>query len=322
MRRNVMAVAALALAAWSMALPAAAAWPEKPVTLIVPFGAGASPDLSARVLAERLSAAWGQPVVIQNVPGASATIGVDRVAKAAPDGYTLGYTGDGAMVVRVSMDPPTPYDPRRDLVPITRLFTTRNVLVVHPSVPATTLTEFIALAKARPGALSYGHSGVGFSTHLTMELLKQAAGIDLTAVPYAQEGQMFTDLGAGRLPVAVGGAALIRRVQSGEVRGLAASSRDRIPGLPDVPTVAEQGFPGFESVAWFGLIAPARTPPEVVARIDRDAQAVLADPGFRARVEEFGLVTAGEGPDAFAALVPREIERMARVLEPLGLRAR
>ena len=322
MRRIVLAVAGLALAAWSMALPAAAAWPEKPVTLIVPFGAGASPDISARLLAERLSAAWGQPVVVQNVPGASATIGVDRVAKAAPDGYTLGYTGDGAMVVRVSMDPPTPYDPRRDLVPITRLFTTRNVLVVHPSVPAATLTEFIALAKARPGALSYGHSGVGFSTHLTMELLKQAAGIDVTAVPYAQEGQMFTDLGAGRLPVAVGGAALIRRVQSGEVRGLAASSRDRIPGLPDVPTVAEQGFPGFESVAWFGLIAPARTPPEVVARIDRDAQAILADPAFRARVEEFGLVVAGEGPDAFAALVPREIDRMARVLEPLGLRAR
>ena len=202
------------------------------MTLVVPFGAGASPDLSARVVAERLSAAWGQPVVVQNVPGASATIGVDRVAKAAPDGYTLGYTGDGAMVVRVSMDPPTPYDPRRDLVPITRLFTTRNVLAVHPSVPARTLAEFVALAKARPGQLSYGHSGVGFSTHLTMELLKQAAGIDVTGVPYANEGQMFTDLAAGRVPVAVGGAALIRRVQSGEVRGLAVSSRDRVPSCP------------------------------------------------------------------------------------------
>ncbi len=318
MRRFALACALLLAAT----LPAAAAWPERAVTLIVPFGPGASPDLSARVLAERLSAAWGQPVVIQNVPGASATIGVDRVAKAAPDGYTLGYTGDGAMVVRVSMDPPTPYDPRRDLAAITRLFTTRNVLVVHPSVQARTLAEFIALAKAQPGGLSYGHSGLGFSTHLTMELLKQTAGIDVTGVPYAQEGQMFTDLAAGRVPVAVGGAALIRRVQAGEVRALGVSSRDRIPTLPDVPTIAESGFPGFESVAWFGLIAPARTPPEIIARIDRDAQAILADPAFRARIEEFGLVVAGEGPAAFTALIPRETERMAAVLQPLGLRAR
>jgi tripartite-type tricarboxylate transporter receptor subunit TctC len=312
----------LGLLALMPAEGASAAWPERPVTLIVPFGAGASPDISARVLAERLSAAWKQPVVVQNVPGASATIGVDRVAKAAPDGYTLGYTGDGAMVVRVSMDPPIPYDPRRDLAPIMLLARTRNVLAVHPTVPAKSLAELIELAKARPGQLSFAHSGVGFSTHLGMEMLKQAAGIDIVAVPYANEGQMWTDLVQGRVPVTLGGAGVLRRVQSGELRAIAASSADRIPALPDVPTIAESGFPGFEAVAWFALIAPARTPPEIIDRIRRDAAAVLAEPAVRARFEEFGLAIVGAGPAEFAALIPREIARMQTVLEPLGLRAR
>ncbi|MBK1662584.1 Bug family tripartite tricarboxylate transporter substrate binding protein [Paracraurococcus ruber] len=320
MRRALLA--ALMLAALAPLRPAQAAWPERPVTLIIPFGPGSSPDLSGRLLAERLAAAWGQPVVVQNVPGASATIGVDRVAKAAPDGYTLGYTGDGAMVVRVSMDPPTPYDPRRDLTPITLVFRTRNLLAVHPSVPATTLAELIALAKARPGQLAYGHAGIGFSTHLTGEMLKQAAGIDLTAVQYPNEGQMFADAVQGRLPVVIGGAAVIRRAQAGELRGLAASSRDRIPTMPAVPTIAESGFPGFESVAWFGLIAPARIPAEVVDRVHRDAVAALAAPPVAGRLDDLGLVAVGTTPAEFAALIPREIARMQGVLEPLGLRAR
>ncbi|MBY0334413.1 MAG: tripartite tricarboxylate transporter substrate binding protein [Acetobacteraceae bacterium] len=321
MRRFALSLASGLLLAW-LATGARAAWPERPVTLIVPFGAGSSPDISARIIADRLGAALGQPVVVQNMPGASATIGVDRVAKSAPDGYTLGYTGDGAMVVRVSMDPPIPYDPRRDLVPITLLMRTRNLLVVHPSVPATTLAELVALARAQPGRLAYGHSGVGFSTHLGIEMLNQAAGIDITAVPYANEGQMFTDLAQGRVQVMLGGAGLVRRAQSGEVRAIAVSSRDRLPVMPEVPTIAESGFPGFEAVAWFGLIAPARTPPAVVDRVHRAAAAALADPATRARLEEFGVAIAGDGPAEFGALVPREIARMQGVLEPLGLRAR
>jgi tripartite-type tricarboxylate transporter receptor subunit TctC len=301
---------------------ARAAWPERPVTLVVPFGAGSSPDISARVVADRLATAWGQPVVVQNVPGASATIGVDRVAKAPPDGYTLGYTGDGAMVVRVSMDPPIPYDPRRDLTPINLLFQTRNVLAVNPAVPASSLAELIALARARPGQLAYGHSGVGFSTHLGVEMLKQAAGIDLTGVPYANEGQMFADAAQGRVHLLLGGAGVLRRVQSGELRAIAVSSRDRLPALPDVPTIAESGFPGFEAVAWFGLIAPARTPGEIVARIHRDAAAVLAEPAMRQRMDEFGLVVVGADPAEFAVLIPQEIARMQGVLQPLGLKAR
>jgi tripartite-type tricarboxylate transporter receptor subunit TctC len=323
MRRILLFLLALAPAVAFGGRPAAAAWPERPVTFVIPFAAGASPDVLGRLIAERLSAGWGQPVVVQNLPGASATIGVDRIARSAPDGYTIGLTGDGAMVVRVSMDPPIPYDPRRDLAPISLLVRTRNLLVVHPDVPATTLTELIALAKARPGQLSYAHSGVGFSTHLAMEMLKQAAGIDIVAVPYGNEGAMFTDLLAGRVQVMAGsGPGIIRRVQAGEVRALAVTSRDRAPPLPAVPTVAEQGFPGFEAVAWFGLIAPAGTPPEIVTRIRRDAVAAMEEPATRQRLAEFALVPVGTTPDEFAALIPAEIERMARVLQPLGLRAR
>ncbi|MES2711461.1 MAG: tripartite tricarboxylate transporter substrate binding protein [Pseudomonadota bacterium] len=301
----------------------AQAWPDRPVTLLIPFGAGASPDVIGRLLAERLAARWGQPVVVQNLPGASATIGVDRVARAAPDGHTIGLTGDGAMVVRVSMDPPLPYDPLRDLAPISLLVRTRNLLVVNTSVPATTLAELVAVARARPGQLAYGHSGVGFSTHLAMEMLKRAAGLDITAVPYANEGAMFTDLLQGRVQVMVGsGPGILERARSGQVRAIAVTSADRAPSLPDVPTVAESGFPGFEAVAWFALVAPARTPPAIVAQIQRDAAAAMAEPALRARYEELGLVIAGTTPAEFAALLPGEIARMAAVLEPLGLRAR
>lgn len=322
MRRFALTLVSGLTLAW-FATGAVAAWPERPVTLIVPFGAGAPPDTIGRLLGERLSTAWGQPVIVQNLPGASATIGVDRVARAAPDGYTLGLTGDGAMVVRVSMAPPIPYDPRRDLAPVSLLVRTRNMLVVHPEVPARTLPELVALARSRPGQLAYGHSGVGFSTHLGMEMLKQAAGLDITAVPYANEGQMFADLRAGRVQMMIGsGASMVPRIQAGEVRALAVTSADRAPSLPDVPTIAEQGFPGFEAVAWFALVAPAGTPAEVVRRVHADAVAAMAEPALRARLEGFGLVIVGTTPEEFAALIPREIARMQGVLQPLGLRAR
>ena len=322
MRRLVVLGLGLLLAAGAGAIPAAA-WPERPVTLVVPFGAGAAPDTIGRLLAERLAAAWRQPVVVQNLPGASATLGIDRVAKAAPDGYTFGLTGDGAMVVRVSMDPPIPYDPRRDLAPVSLLVRTRNVLVVHPDVPAQTLAALVALARARPGQLSYGHSGIGFSTHLGMEMLKQAAGIDITAVPYANEGQMFADLRAGRVQVMIGGGAgMVPRIAAGEVRALAVTSADRAPSLPEVPTIAEQGFPGFEAVAWFALVAPAGTPEPILRRVRDDAVAAMAEPAVAARLEGFGMRIVGTTPDDFATMIPREIARMQAVLEPLGLRAR
>lgn len=306
-----------------LAGPARAAdWPQRPITLIVPFGAGSSADIIGRLLAGRLTSMWGQPVVIQNVPGAAATIGVDRIAKAPRDGYTIGLTGDAAMVVRVSMDPPPPYDPLRDLTPITLLVRTRNVLVVHPDVPARTLAELIALAKEKPGKLTYAHTGTGFSTHLGMEMLKQAAKIDITGVPYGNEGQMLTDLGQNRVQMAIQSVTVTPRVRAGELRALAVTSRDRSPALPQIPTVAEQGFPGFEAVAWFGLVGPANFESQQTARIHQDVSAVLADPAFIARLDDLGLVPVGLPPKEFRELLPKEIARMQTVLEPLGLRAR
>lgn len=300
--------------------PRAQGWPERPVTLIVPFGAGAAPDILGRLLAEALSGAWGRPVVVQNVPGASATIGVDRVSKAAPDGYTLCLSGDAAMVVRPSMEPPVPYDPLRDLAPVTQLVGTRNLLVVTPGLPVTDLAGLIALARARPGQLSYGHSGVGFSTHLGMEMLKQALQLDIVAVPYGQEGQMFIDLMQGRIHIMLSsGAAMMRRALSGEVRPLAVTSRDRTPSLPHIPTVAEAAVPGFESAAWFGLIAPSGTPLALRGRIHGDVVTTMAQPAVARWVEEFGLVPLLRGPAEFAEVLPGEIARMANVLRPLGL---
>lgn len=318
LRRSLLVATAL------LARPAIAAdWPQRSVTFVVPFGAGSSPDVIGRLMAERLSAIWGQPVVIQNVPGAGATIGVDRIAKAPRDGYTIGLTGDAAMVVRVSMDPPPPYNPITDLAPITLLVRTRNILVVHPAVPARTLAELIALAKAQPGKLSYAHSGTGFSTHLGMEMLKQAASIDITGVPYGNEGQMIADLSQNRVQMLIqSGPAMIGRVRAGELRAIAVTSRDRSPALPEVPTVAEQGFPGFEAVAWFGLIGPSGIPREQLARVHQDVTKVFADPTFVARLEDFGLVPVVMGPQEFGGLLPKEIARMQEVLAPLGLRAR
>jgi tripartite-type tricarboxylate transporter receptor subunit TctC len=305
-----------------MAAPAAA-WPDRPVAMVVAFSAGSSADVIGRLLADRLASRWGQPVIVHNLPGAAGTLGTDRVVRAVSDGHTIGLTGDGALVVRVSMIPPIPYDPRRDLAPISLLVRTRNVLLLHPAVPAQTLQEFVALARARPGELAYAHSGVGLSTHLGMEMLKQAADIDVTAVAYEIEGQMFGDLRAGRVQAMIAtGANTLARVAAGQVRVLAVTSRDRAPSLPEVPTVAEQGFPGFEAVSWFGLVAPAGTPSAIVLRIQADAAAAMAEPALRARLDSFGVSVVGSTAEEFAALIPREIEQVAGVLASLGLRAR
>ena len=302
----------------------AADWPDRPVTVVVPFGPGSPADVLARLLAPRLGAAWGQPVVVQNLPGASSTIGVDHVAKAPPDGHTLVLSGDGGVVVRPSMDPPVAYDPVRDLAAVSLLARTRNILVVHPSVPAGNLAELVALARARPGALSYGHTGIGFSIHLGMEMLKQrAGGLDITAVPYANEGPLALDLLQGRISMRLGsGPAVLARVLAGDLRAIAVTSRDRVPALPQVPTVAESGYPGFEAAAWFGVLAPARTPPAVIARLHRGLMDAMQAPEVGGKLEDLALVPVGSTPAEFAALIPREIVRMAAVLEELGLKRR
>lgn len=322
MPRTILSLLAL-LAALALPGGARASWPERPVTLVANFGPGTSIDLIARLIAPKLQAAWGQPVVVQNLAGASGTIGADRVAKAAPDGYTMLVTGDAAMVVRVSMEPKPPYVTLRDLAPITQLAITPNILVVAPSVPATNVQELLAMARARPGVLTFGHAGAGTSQHIGGEMLRQLAGVDITGVSYNDAGAQIQDVLAGRTTMSFNSVVIaLPRVRDGSWRPLGVSSVTRIASAPDIPTVAEQGVPGFAAVAWLALLAPADTPKPIIERVHRDAVAALKAPDLQARFLELGIEPVGNSPDEFASLIARETERMAGVLERAGLRAR
>jgi len=311
------------LAAAALLLPGAArAWPDRSVTIVANFGPGSSQDVLARLLAPKLQAAWGQPVVVDNRVGAAGVIGVDRVAKSAPDGHTLVLTGDAAIVVRVSMDPKPPYESQRDLAPITQLAITPNILVVPPSVPARNLQELVALARARPGSLSFAHAGNGTSQHIGGALLAQLSGTELIAAAYNDSGQQTQDVISGRVTMTFGSVVTqMPRVREGQVRALGVSSANRVAAAPDIPTIAEQGFPDFVAVAWLGLMAPAGTPAPVIARIHRDTVAALREPDAAARLAELGVETVGSSPAEFAALIRQEIPRMAGILEKAGLRA-
>lgn len=314
--------AALAAPALLLAGHAQAAWPERSINLVVPFGPGSANDVIARLTAPHLSRAWGQTVVVNNVVGAAGTIGVDRVAKSAPDGLTLALTADAAIVVRVSMSPRPPYDPLTDLAPISQLGRTPNILVVSNATPYTSLAQVVEAARARPGTLSFAHIGAGTSQHIGGELLNQLAGIELTGVAYNDGGAQLQDVIAGRATMTFANVVTaVPRLRDGSFRALGVSSPERIPSLPEIPTIAEQGFPGFNAVAWLGLIARAGTPADVLARIQRDMAAAMAQPDVAARLSDLGVQLVGSTPEQFAALIRSEIPRMAGVLERAGLRA-
>ena len=299
-----------------------AAWPERPVTIIVPFGPGSANDVLARLIAPHLTRAWGQPVVVNNVVGAAGTIGVDRVAKSAPDGLTIALAADAAIVVRVSMSPRPPYDPLTDLAPISQLGRTPNILVVSNATPYTGLAQIVAAARARPGTLSFAHIGAGTSQHIGGELLNQMAGIELTGVAYNDGGAQLQDVIAGRATMTFNNVVVVApRLRDGSFRALGVSSPERIPTLPDIPTIAEQGYPGFNATAWLGLFGRAGTPPEIIARIRRDAVAAMAQPDVAPRLTELGIQVVGNTPEELATLMRREIPRMAQVLERAGLRS-
>jgi tripartite-type tricarboxylate transporter receptor subunit TctC len=305
----------------ALAARPALAWPERPVTIVAPFGPGSSQDVLARLLAPKLMAAWGQPVVVQNVTGAAGVIGVDRVAKAQPDGHTLVLSGDAAIVVRVSMSPRPPYDPVRDLAPIMLLVRTPNVLVVGNAVPARNVAELVALARARPGSVTFGHAGPGTSQHIGGELLAQMAGVEMTGVAYNEPASQIQDVLTGRVTFSFNsGVVSLPRVRDGAWRGLAVSSPTRMAAAPDIPTVAEQGFAGFDATAWLGLLAPAATPAAVITRVQRDVAAAMGDADIRARLAELGAEPIVSGPEEFRSLIAREIPRMAGILQRAGIR--
>jgi tripartite-type tricarboxylate transporter receptor subunit TctC len=323
-RRTLLRVAAGGGLCWPIAAAAQSSsgvpdYPVKPVRVIVPFPPGNPADYAARVLGERWSAAWGQPVVIDNVPGAAGTIGVARAAKAPADGYTVVMTGDAAAVTNVTLMPNLPYDPRRDFAPIMQVGTTPNLLVVRKDLPANNVMELVELARRQPGKLTYGSTGVGTSQHLGGEILCQMTGIEITHIPYKEP--YINDLIAGRIDMGFANTVTsLQQVRAGSIRAIAISSIRRAAVAPDVPTVDESGVKGFNVTPWFGLMAPAGTPSDVVAKIHRQSAEALRDASIKAQFDQRGFDIIASNPGQFAELLKTEIPRLAEVIKSRAIK--
>ena len=290
-------------------------FPDKPVRLVVPYSAGGSTDVISRTLGQKLSEMWGQPVVIDNRPGASTIIGTDIVAKSAPDGYTLLVTTVSFTIVPSLFDK-LPYDSAKDFQPITLINTTPLVLVVNPSVPARSVQELIALARARPGALNFGSAGSGGSNHLAGELFNAMAGVKMVHVPYKGNAPALNDLVGGHVDLVFNGlTSAIPLIRAGKLRPLAMTSLARAGALPEIPTLDELGMKGFQAVGWNGLSAPARTPKEVIARISADVLKVIRSPELIERLKVEGSDPVGNSPQQFAAFLREETARWSEVIK-------
>jgi tripartite-type tricarboxylate transporter receptor subunit TctC len=298
---------------------AAQPFPSKPVRIIVPFSPGGVADSSARVISDKLGARLGQSVVVENRPGASGNIGTQQVAAAAPDGYTLLLGFDGTMVVNPHVYAKLPFDTLRDFAPVTKLGDATLILVAHPSVPATDLREFLTIAKTQN--FSYGSAGTGSTPHLAGELLAQRTGIALTHVPYKGGGQAMGDVVGGQIPLVFTAIATAQQfVRSGKLKGLGVSSARRSGSLPDVPTFVESGLEGFVVDSWVGILAPAKTPPPVVARLQKEIAAVLAEPETRERYATLGIEPAANAPEQFAEQIRADLARWEKVVRQAGIR--
>jgi tripartite-type tricarboxylate transporter receptor subunit TctC len=295
-------------------------YPSKVVHLVVPFAVGGSTDVLARALAQQLSERIGQPVIVDNKPGAGGTVGTDYAAKAAPDGYTLLHGTVSTHASAVSHYDKLPYDPVRDFVGITEIATIPNLVVVNADkVPVQTLGELIALARKNPGRLSYASNGAGTSNHLATELLRSAAGIELIHVPYKGSGPALNDLLGGQVSMMLDVVMTsYPHIKAGRLKALAVTGATRSPLLPDVPTVAEQGFPGFEAIVWFGVFAPARTPPAVVDYLNRELVAAITAPRLRTLLESQGAQPVAGTPAEFAARIQSEIPKWRKVVQQSG----
>jgi tripartite-type tricarboxylate transporter receptor subunit TctC len=304
-----------------LASPAQAApWPEHAVRIMVPFAAGGPADTLARVLADKLSAAWGQPVVIENRGGGGGNIGAALVAKAAPDGYTL-LVNPSNHVINASLYAKLAYDPIADFTPLTEIASYMLVLVVHPSVPATTLEEFVAYARAQPNGLTIANASTGSPTHLTAALFAQAAGIKVVHVSYRGAAPANADLLGGQVPAMFDNPInALPHIRAGALRAIAVTGERRLALLPAVPTVAEQGYPGFAAGTWYGLFAPAGVPPAVAQKISADAIAALRLPDVEQKLGSQGFDVIAGDPAAFAALLKAELAKWAVVIKAAGLK--
>ncbi len=304
---------AAAPAAWAQS------WPAKPIRLVVPYPAGGSTDVLARVIAERLTATLGQQVIVDNKPGASGNLGSDLVAKAPADGYTLVMGNNATHATNQSLFPNHPYDAAKDFAPIALVAGVTHVLVVHPDVPATDIRGFIAWAKAQGGKGNYASTGNGSASHLTMELFKGLAKIDLTHVPYKGTAPAVQDLVSGQVSTSFQTMpSVIGQIRAGKLRALATTGKARAPALPEVPTVAETLFPGFESDAWFALFAPAGTPADIVTRLNGDILKAMALPEVKDVAAKAGFEVVTSSPAELGTFVKVEIEKWAKVVKASG----
>ncbi|MCK8783225.1 tripartite tricarboxylate transporter substrate binding protein [Roseomonas sp. NAR14] len=306
--------------AQSGAQSAAAGWPERPVRVIVPFPGGSTPDIAARAVAAHFAEAFGQPFVADNRAGAGGNLGTDAIAKAT-DGHTIGVSINGPITTAKALYQDLPYEPARDLAPITLLVRMAQILVVNPAVPARDLAGFVAYARANPGKMSFGSVGAGSAGHLAMEDLKARLGIDLVHVPYRGFPQATLDLVAGRIEaMVVSAAAILPQIREGQARALAVTAEARIPQAPDVPTLAEAGVPDAASYAWIGLFAPATMPAPIVARLAAEARVALSVPERRATLERAGFEVATGDPAEFRRFIAAETRRWGGLATRLGLR--
>jgi tripartite-type tricarboxylate transporter receptor subunit TctC len=309
---------ALALAAIAFGTQAQN-YPIKPIRLVCPFPPGGAVDIASRAVAHELQQVLGQPVTVDNRPGAGGNIGADAVAKSAPDGYTLLMTTSGIMAINPALYSRLPFDTVKDFAPVSVLVSLNNVLVVNPSVPAKSVKELIALAKAQPGKLTYASSGNGTSIHLSGELFKSMTGVDLLHIPYKGSSPAVTDLLGGQVNMMFDNIpSSLPHIRAGKLRALAVTGSKRSQLLPDVPTIAEAGVPGYDSYVWFGIVAPAGTPPEIIARLNAALVKIAATPAFRDRLSAQGYDVLSTTPEQMAISIRGEIAKWGKIVKTSG----
>jgi tripartite-type tricarboxylate transporter receptor subunit TctC len=317
-RRLLLTLASTAL--WAASTAAfAQAWPAKPIRLVVPFPPGGGTDIIARETTQRVAAATGWTFVIENKPGAGGNLGVDSVAKAAADGYTLVLGQSSNLAINPTLYSKLPYDPQKDLAPIVLIANAPLVIVAGPKTPFKSLADAVNAAKAKPGQVNFASSGNGTVSHLTTELFQKAAGIKLQHVPYKGASQALTDVVGGNVELYVSSVpTLLQHIKQGKLRALAVTSAKRVDDLPSVPTINESGYKGFDAVTWFGLLAPAHTPKDVIARLNAEFNKALKQPELSKRLGDEGADPAGGSPEQFAKLIHDEIPRWGKVVKDSG----
>ena len=317
--------AALLLGATLAAAPVAGlaqTYPAKPIRVIVPFAPGGATDVLARLTGQKLGEAWGHQVIVDNRPGAGGNIGAELGAKAPPDGYTLLLAAAGFMAVHPTFYAKLAYDPAKDYAPITLFVTAPLLMVVHPSVPARSAKDLIGIMKAQPGKVLFGNGGTGTAQHLGAVLFQTMGKVDFTHVPYKGSAPATIDLLGGQVMVMMDNmVTLIEHVKSGKLRPLGVSSAKRVPTLPDIPTIAESGIPGFDTGTWYGIVAPAATPKPVVDRLNAEYVRILGLPDIRQKLADMGLVAAPMTPDQFGSFIRAEIEKFGKLVKASGARA-